>query len=217
MSRNRRLLLARMRALVGAVITAGLCPIAHAADDSTDQGESAFQLRIRAVYLQPTHRPVLDSADDLNGGAYAEFSGEWALTEQWSTELSVGSGSSLGLSDGNSIRLWPLTWTAKYEIAAVSYFHPYLGAGAHYTRSSLDTAINAVRDGIGSSSVGWVVQGGVDARFAPNWSANLDLRYLGNLEPRNRLNGLGYPGGSVYRIDPLLIGIGVAYRWQWSH
>ncbi len=198
-----------------AVIAASLYPIAHAADDSTDQGERAFQLRLRAVYLQPTRRPVLDSADDLDGGAYAEFSGEWTLTPQWSTELSVGSGGSFGLSDGNSIRLWPSTWTAKYEVSATSYFLPYLGVGAHYTRSSLGSAVNA--DEIGSSSVGWVAQGGVDVRFAPNWSANLDLRYLGNLEPRNRLNGLGYPGGSVYRIDPLLIGIGVAYRWQWSH
>ena len=194
-----------------------LCAVAGSAADDSVQNETAFQMRVRAVDLLPTHHPVLAESDDLHGGEYAEFSGEWALPGSWSTELAVAGPSSFGLSDGNAIRLWPVTWTAKYEVAALSYFHPYLGVGAHYTHSSLEKAVPADRADIGSSSVGWVAQAGIDGRFTANWSANLDVRYLGNLEPRSLSNGVSFPPAGVYRIDPMLIGIGVAYRWEWSH
>ncbi|TLY68022.1 MAG: OmpW family protein [Gammaproteobacteria bacterium] len=182
------------------------------AADSPGPEDGVLQLQLRAVYLEPNHT-TYGYSNNLAGKLYPELSGEWFLGPSWSTELTLGAGTDFSLTAGDSIRLWPLTWTVKYQFARPAGFGPYLGAGLHHTWSSLNT-IPSDHSGIDSSSTGGLVQAGADMRLTASWFVNADVRYLGGLEPRNLLYGTYFPGAGRYKIDPFLFSLGVAYRWH---
>jgi outer membrane protein len=185
-------------------------PGARTTAQEVGRDDSDFQVRVRAVYLNP-NRPVTLS-DNLAGNFYPELSGEWFLLPAWSTELAIALPTDFNLSDGTTIRMMPNTWTVKYEIpAAQPAVHPYVGFGLDYTRLSLNTHDPLDHDSIDSSSIGWVAQAGADARLAQSWFVNLDLRYLGDLEPRSFQGPSHEYLGTKYKIDPFLLGVGVSY------
>ena len=196
-----------------AMLAATLLSPGIRAADSPGPEDGVFQSQLRAVYLEPNHTTTFGYGSNLAGKLYPELSGEWFLGPPWSTELTLGAGTDFSLTDGDSIRLWPLTWTVKYQFARPAGLGPYLGAGLHHTWSSLNT-IPSNHSGIDSSSTGWLVQAGADMRLTPSWFVNADVRYLGGLEPRNLLYGTYFPGAGRYKIDPFLVSLGVAYRWH---
>lgn len=187
-----------------------LVPGARATAQEVGRDDSDFQIRVRAIYLNP-NRPVT-LVENLAGNFYPELSGEWFLLPGWSTELAIALPTDFNLSDGPTIRLMPNTWTVKYEIpSGEPAVHPYVGFGLDYSRLSLTTHELLDHDSIDSSSIGWVAQAGADAQVAPSWFVNLDLRYLGDLEPRS-LQGPSHEYlGTKYKIDPFLLGVGVSY------
>jgi outer membrane protein len=184
-------------------------PGARATAQELGRDDSDFQIRVRAIYLNP-NRPVILTAN-LAGNFYPELSGEWFLLPGWSTELAIALPTDFNLSDGTTIRMMPNTWTVKYEIpTGEPAVHPYLGFGLDYSRLSLYTHHPLDYDSIDSSSVGWVAQAGAEARVAPGWLVNLDLRYLGDLEPRSFQGPSHQYLGTKYKIDPFLLGVGVS-------
>jgi outer membrane protein len=187
-----------------------LVPGARATAQEVGRDDSDFQIRVRAIYLNP-NRPVT-LVENLAGNFYPELSGEWFLLPGWSTELAIALPTHFNLSDGPTIRMMPNTWTVKYEIpGGQPAVHPYVGFGLDYSRLSLNTHELLDHDSIDNSSVGWVAQAGADAQVAPSWFVNLDLRYLGDLEPRS-LQGPSHEYlGTRYKIDPFLLGVGVSY------
>ena len=67
----------------------------------------------------------------------------------------------------------------------------------------------ALAPSIEKQSVGLAVQAGFDVMLDPRWSINLDIKKLKmDTEVRSK-------GASVgkFKIDPLLIGVGVGYRF----
>jgi outer membrane protein len=187
-----------------------LVPETRATAQEVGRDDSDFQIRVRAIYLNP-NRPVT-LFENLAGNFYPELSGEWFLLPGWSTELAIALPTDFNLSDGPTIRLMPNTWTVKYEIpSAQPAVHPYVGFGLDYSRLSLNTHNLLDHDSIDSSSIGWVAQAGADAQVAPSWFVNLDLRYLGDLEPRSLQGPSHEYMGTRYKIDPFLVGLGVSY------
>ena len=180
------------------------------AQEVVGRGDSDFQLRVRAVYLNANRPAIL--IDNLTGKFYPELSGEWFLTPGWSTELAIALPTDFDLSSGQTIRVMLNTWTVKYEIPSVEpAFHPYVGVGVDYSRESLNTHSLLDHDSVESSSIGWVLQAGADARVGGSWFVNVDLRYLGDVEPRALQGPSHQYTGAQYKIDPFLLGLGVSY------
>jgi outer membrane protein len=197
--------------LAAVALAAGLAAPCAAADETPGGGNGIFQLGVRVVYLSPQSAPI-GSASSISGKVYPELDGEWFLGPSWSTELAIGAPTNFSTNafDGAAIRLMPISWTAKYLFAPDSRVRPYLGAGVHYTRSSLAGGAAGNFTTIDSSSVGVVAQGGLELRASPTWCVNLDIRYL-SLQP-----GTGTAQGSTgqdVKIDPLLYSVGIGYRW----
>lgn len=185
--------------LTVATASALLSPGTAAADPSGEGGSSIFRLGVRAVYLSPQS----GGYGSIRGKVYPEIEGEWFLGLNWSTELALGAPTDFNVSDvsGVTIRLMPITWTAKYRFAPESPLRPYVGAGVNYTPSSLGGDVpNSYSTK--SSSVGVVVQGGLDLKVSPTWYVTFDIRYL-TLAPR------AFSGSNV---NPFLTSVGVAYR-----
>jgi len=107
-----------------------------------------------------------------------------------------------------SFRHLPPTLTAQYHFAPQASVRPYIGAGLNYTRISrvklLDGAANLEKD-----SWGLALQAGVDIRLDARWSLNVDVKKV-NIRSDVLLGGAR---ASEVRVDPVLIGVGVGYRF----
>ncbi len=105
----------------------------------------------------------------------------------------------------------PPTLTAQWHFLPGETFSPYLGAGLNLTLlSDVKLAVPGVGGlDLNSSSVGPALQAGVDIRIAPQWSLNLDVKYV-QIRSDVKLNGAKI---SAVQVDPLLLGLGLGYRF----
>ena len=97
---------------------------------------------------------------------------------------------------------------AQYRFASASPFTPYVGAGVNWTTISKVRLLN----GAGSlehDSWGLAVQAGVDYALDQHWSLNLDVK---KVQIRSDVM-IGGAKASAVKIDPLLLGVGVGYRF----
>jgi outer membrane protein len=113
--------------------------------------------------------------------------------------------------DGKSIgtfRHLPPSLLAQYHFMPGAQIDPYVGAGVNWTTFSK----NKLLGGAGSlehDSVGLAVQVGVDVKLTGNWSLNFDVKKI-----RLRSDVLiGGAKASAVRVDPVLLGVGVGYRF----
>jgi len=226
----------RMIALATAVAGTLTLTIGARAAYAADNGgwdDGPFQLRVRGVFFEPTA-----SSDNFNltttGGAttsndlklagkfYPEFDGELYFSDHWSTEVALPFATQMSIKlSGRQIgteKLMPITWTAKYTFKEFDPWRPYVGAGIHITNFSYPTAnIPAGYTAAGPISTddtayGFVLQGGVDWKISHSVFLNADLRYLTHVDPSvNSAAGI-----QSLKIDPLLISIGIGYRFGGS-
>lgn len=102
----------------------------------------------------------------------------------------------------------PPSLLAQYHFMPEKTFKPYVGAGINYTTIS---KVNLL-DGAGSlehDSVGLVLQAGFDYAIDKNWSLNFDVK---KAQIRSDVYISGAKASAV-KIDPLMIGVGVGYRF----
>lgn len=102
----------------------------------------------------------------------------------------------------------PPTLTLQYHFTPESKFSPYVGAGLNYTNISSVRLLN----GAGSlehKSVGLALQAGMDFKIDKHWSINLDVK---KVQIRSDVYIAGVKS-SVVKVDPLLVGVGVGYRF----
>lgn len=113
--------------------------------------------------------------------------------------------------DGNNIGTFkhlPPTLSAQYHFAPNSNINPYLGVGVNYTNISKVNLLGG-KGSLESSSFGLSVQAGVDFTIDKNWSLNLDVK---KVQIRSDVKIAGAKASAV-KVDPLLIGVGVGYRF----
>jgi outer membrane protein len=102
----------------------------------------------------------------------------------------------------------PPTLTVQYHFTGMQGFRPYVGAGLNYTNISdvkiLNGAVNLKRN-----SYGLAVQIGVDVPLGGGWLLNLDVK-------KAQIGTKVYLGGAdkgSFKVDPLLVGLGVGLRF----
>lgn len=191
----------RPMSLVSAVLVAASLSGPCAADDA-GSGVSApytWRLQLRAVQLITSNDPQYAT---VKGKLYGELAAQWRLSPQWATELAVAAPQNFNVRDSSdSIKLMPITWTAKYNFAPAGPFRPYLGAGLGYTSMTLNTSDRqgSVQHPGGAAS--WTLQAGFDLFYSGSYFVSVDARYLGMLE------------SGFYRINPVLFGIGIGAHY----
>lgn len=107
-----------------------------------------------------------------------------------------------------SFRHLPPTLSAQYHFAPQASVNPYLGAGLNYTRISHVKLLNGAAD-LENNSWGLSLQAGVDVRLDARWSLNLDVKKV-NIRSDVLLGGAK---ASQVKVDPVLFGLGVGYRF----
>ncbi len=107
-----------------------------------------------------------------------------------------------------SFRHLPPTLTAQYHFAPQASVRPYVGAGVNYTRISRVKLLGGAAT-LEKDSWGLALQAGVDIKLDARWSVNVDVK---KVKLRSDVL-LGGAKASEVRVDPVLVGVGVGYRF----
>lgn len=107
-----------------------------------------------------------------------------------------------------SFRHLPPTLTAQYHFAPQASVRPYVGAGLNYTRISRVKLLDGAAD-LEKDSWGLALQAGVDFQLDARWSVNVDVKKV-NIRSDVLLGGAR---AAEVRVDPVLVGVGVGYRF----
>ena len=107
-----------------------------------------------------------------------------------------------------SFRHLPPTLLAQYRFANASSFTPYVGAGVNYTRISSVGLLGGAGD-LEHHSLGLALQAGADYAIDQHWSFNVDVK---KVQIRSDVM-LGGARASHVKVDPLLVGVGIGYRF----
>lgn len=193
-------------ALIAAAVVA-CAPLAHA------QAAGDFVVRARAVHLDPSNKDDIAGADvTINSKWLPEVDFTYFFTPNLAAELVLTvpqkqdvflNGSKIG-----TLRHLPPVLSAQYHVTGMGPLKPYVGAGLNYTRfSQVSLAGGAVT--VDKSSFGPSLQAGVDYALDKTWSLNLDVK---KVWIRTDVAAGGTTLGTI-KIDPLLIGVGVGYKF----
>ena len=202
---------------------------AHSAR-ADDNSEGNFEARVRAVYLIPANKsdaiPALAVPSDaihINSKTLPEVDFEYFITPSWSSELiltypqsqtvTVESSALGGPANIGTFKHLPPILTLKYNFIPGGDFRPYVGAGVNFTllsdvRLAVPTAPPMALE-LSRTSVGPAVQGGFDYKMADHWFANADVKWA-MLRANLKLDSATL---AQVRADPVLIAVGVGYRW----
>jgi outer membrane protein len=191
--------------------------IAVAASQAMAQ-ESPWLVRARAVYIDPDNKstPVAGSGAsdriEVATKTIPELDISYFFTPHISAELILTypqkhkvrlDGAEIG-----SFKHLPPTLTAQYHFAPGATINPYVGVGVNYTRISKVRLLDGAGD-LENDSWGLALQAGVDFRINERWSINADVKKV-------NIRSDVYVGGanaSHLKVDPLLFGLGVGYRF----
>jgi len=183
-----------------------------------DEAQSPWMVRVRAVNISPANSsdPVggVGAADRItvSSKTIPEIDFTYFVTPNWSAELILTypqkhdvmlDGANIG-----SFKHLPPTLTAQYHFIPEGKINPYLGAGVNYTRISDVNLLNGNAN-LDNNSFGLALQAGVDFKIDKNWSVNLDIKKV-QIRSDVTLNGTKI---SNVKVDPLLVGVGVGYRF----
>lgn len=175
-------------------------------------------VRVRAVNIDPANKDSIDVADvSVSKKTIPEVDISYFFTPNVSAELILTypqkhdvSATIPSLSvDGKigTLKHLPPTLSAYYHFTDFGAFKPYVGAGLNYTRfSSVDLPAGFSID---KNSFGLSVGGGFDYEIQKNVYLNLDVKKV-QIRTDLSLNGAGL--GKI-KVDPLLVGVGVGYRF----
>ena len=180
--------------------------------------ETPWLVRVRAVHLD-----TADKSDQV-GGAGAkdrltlssktvpEVDISYFFTPNWAAELVLTYPQKHHVQlDGQDIGTFkhlPPTLLLQYHFLLDAPVKPYVGLGVNYTTMSKVHLL----DGAGSlehDSVGLAAQVGLDYAIDKKWSLNFDLKKV-QIRSDVFING-----AKVSRVkpDPLMLGVGVGYRF----
>jgi outer membrane protein len=104
----------------------------------------------------------------------------------------------------------PPTLLVQYHFTPQSQFSPYVGAGVNYTNIS---SVHLLDGGatLEHKSFGFALQAGLDYKIDSNWSFNVDIKKV-QIGSDVLASGTGAKLSAV-KVDPLLIGVGLGYRF----
>lgn len=193
---------------------AALCALTSGAAMAQQQ-DGKWQVRLRAVNIDAANKGAAADALKLtiNDKVIPEVDISYYFTPNFAAELILtypqkhtvrAGGAKIG-----SLKHLPPTLLAQYHFTNFGAFKPYVGAGINYTRFSgvKDTA--GLDWNVKRNSFGGALQVGFDYALDKNWSLNFDVKkvYIDT--------DVSLAGNKVgkFKVDPVLVGVGVGYRF----
>jgi outer membrane protein len=174
-------------------------------------------VRARAVHLDSANKDSTGLGLSVNDKWIPEVDISYFITPNIAAELILtypqkhdlrSNGTKIG-----SLKHLPPTLSLQYHFAPQAQFRPYVGAGLNYTNFSsvkFDAAVvTALHPSIKNNSWGLAVQAGFDYMLDKNWSVNVDIK---KVQISTKVYSSGTEVGK-FKVDPLLIGVGVGYRF----
>lgn len=197
------------RLIAAALAVAALAPVAAQA------AEGPFQVRVRAVNVDPANKDDVSITDvSLNSKVIPEVDFTYFVTPNIAAELILTypqkhdvSSSAHGGKIG-TLRHLPPTLTAQYHFLPTGQIRPYVGAGVNYTNITTVTLPGGLN--VDRGSFGLAFQAGVDIQVAPKVFVNIDVKKV-NIQTNLRASD-GTDLGKI-KVDPTLVGVGVGYRF----
>ena len=173
--------------------------------------EGPWLVRVRAVNLDSANKDSTGLELTVNNKVIPEVDISYFFTPNIAAELILTYPQKHTLKAGGTeigtLKHLPPTLTAQYHFTQLGAFKPYLGAGVNYTRFS-SVELPAGVD-IDRNSYGLAVQAGFDYEVAKNVYLNVDVK---KVQIRTDVSAGGNDIGT-FKVDPLLIGVGVGYRF----
>ncbi|KKO63041.1 Outer membrane protein W precursor [Janthinobacterium sp. KBS0711] len=180
--------------------------------------EGPWLVRARAVHIDPADKsaPVggVGASDRLtvSSKTIPEIDISYFFTPNIAAELILTYPQKHDVKlDGNNIGTFkhlPPTLSLQYHFMPEKQFSPYVGAGINYTNISDVKLLNGAGR-LEHDSWGYSLQAGVDYKLDKNWSLNLDIK---KVQIRSDVF-IGGAKASEVKVDPILIGVGVGYRF----
>lgn len=195
-----------------------LATLSLAASTAAMAQETPWLVRVRAVHIDPA-----DKSDPVGG---AGASDRLTVSSKTIPELDVSYFFTPNLAaeliltypqkhdvflDGGKIGTFkhlPPTLLAQYHFVLDAPIKPYIGAGVNYTTMS-KVDLLAGKAGLEHDSFGFALQAGVDYAIDKKWSLNVDVK---KVQIRSDVF-IGGAKASAVKVDPLLVGVGVGYRF----
>lgn len=191
---------------------AALCAFA-ATPTFAQTTEGPWMVRVRAVDLQSANKDSTTLGLSINDKVIPEVDISYFFTKNIAAELILTvpqkhtlNSTTVG-GDIGTLKHLPPTLLLQYHFDAPGY-KPYVGAGLNYTRfSSVNLSVAGAE--IDKSSVGAALQVGVDLPLSKKMYFNVDVKkvYIGT---DVYLNGAKQ---GTFKVDPLLIGVGLGWRF----
>jgi len=174
--------------------------------------EGPWLVRIRAVGLDMANKDATGLGLTVNNKTIPEVDATYFFNKNVAAELVLTvpqkqTVSSNAVSIG-SFKHLPPTITLQWHFDGNANLKPYVGAGINYTHIS-KVDLSAANASLDSHSWGTALQAGVDFPIDKNLSFNIDLKKV-------YLQSNVYVGGvdqGVLKLNPLLIGAGLGYRF----
>ncbi len=204
---------------------------ANAADDTVGVGAGDILVHARAVAVMPqlsndAHDNLLNGSINVSNDYIPELDASYFFTDHIAAEIIAGTsrnkvtdhGSAVGNLDLGHVWLLPPTVTLQYHPLAHNKFDPYVGAGLNYTIFYGSNGCDL--QGVTGTSckvdykngVGYALQAGLNYEVAQNWFLNLDVKYIDLHTTADVYSGGAHTSARV-AIDPILLGLGVGYRF----
>lgn len=195
-----------------------LATLSLAAGSNAMAQESPWLVRVRAVHLDTADKsdPVggVGASDRLtvSNKTIPDFDISYFFTPNLAAELLLTYPQKHDVAlDGNNIGTFkhlPPTLLLQYHFVLNSPFKPYVGAGVNYTTMSKVDLLGG-KGGLEHDSFGLALQAGVDYAIDKKWSLNFDVK---KVQIRSDVFISGAKVSRV-KVDPLLVGVGVGYRF----
>ncbi|MYN46049.1 outer membrane beta-barrel protein [Pseudoduganella sp. FT93W] len=195
-----------------------LATLSLAASTAAVAQETPWLVRVRAVHIDPA-----DKSDPVGGAGASdrltvssktipEFDVSYFFTPNLAAELILTYPQKHDVFlDGGKIGTFkhlPPTLLAQYHFVLDAPIKPYIGAGVNYTTMS-KVDLLAGKAGLEHDSFGFALQAGVDYAIDKKWSLNIDVK---KVQIRSDVF-IGGAKASAVKVDPLLVGVGVGYRF----
>ena len=180
--------------------------------------ESPWLVRVRAVHLDPA-----DKSDPVGGTGASdrisvssktipELDVSYFFTKNIAAELVLTYPQKHDVSlDGakiGTVKHLPPTLLVQYHFLPDAQFRPYVGAGLNYTTFSQNRLLNGAAS-LEHDSFGLALQAGADVALDKKWSLNFDVK---KVQIRSDVL-IGGAKASRVKIDPLMLAVGVGYRF----